>query len=252
LWYVGPQLALLVASEERLAIDWARLVQRSGQPEVKADLALADLSDPAALVARLLMEGPAIESYTGGGQIVTDDRPLGFWQTAARLPREKAAALTERLLERKQSAADYLVNVPEPERPVVAAAVERAERAARIVIRARATQAAGDWGAAARQYETALAIDPGDASARRGAARAYNRLGEHLLLSNRLSSAETLLRKSIYFDPAFWQPHVGLAKCLERQGRLAEALAAYKRANELCPELGLPIAQMEAALGPQR
>ncbi len=231
LWYVGPQLALLVGGTEPLRIDWPLWRKRYQNPALVADLKLVDLQDPAAMASYLLMAGDTLRSYTGEGPVVTDDKPLGFWRTRERLSRREAKRIADHFIERKVSAAAYIAGLDDPAR------LARAERVAKLVIAARTLAALGEWPAAAKKFEAALAISPDDANAKRGCSRAYNKLANEQYEKGYTARAERLLRDAIRLDPTFVQAHLGLARCLERQGLHESAREAYERAAALCPAL---------------
>jgi len=228
---VGPQLALLVGGTEPLRIDWPLWRQRYQDPALVADLELVDLQEPAAMASYLLMADDTLRAYTGEGPVVNDDKPLGFWRTREKLPASEAKRIADHFVERKVSVAAYIAGLHDPAR------LARAERVAKLVIAARTLSALGDWPAAAKKFEEALALSPDDANAKRGCSRAYNKLASEQYEKGHAARAERLLRDAIRLDPTFAQAHLGLAQCLERQGLDEAAREAYERAAALCPAL---------------
>ena len=86
-----------------------------------------------------------------------------------------------------------------------------------------------DWGGADASFQRALALEPGNAVAIRGAARLAATLG-------RFEEAMALDRRALELDPlsVSTSGHLGFAAYYA--GRLDEAIAAYKKALELNPE----------------
>ena len=226
LWYVGPQLALLVGGTDRLQIDYDRVARRYENAELRADLAVVDLQNPLSLLSYLLMAEDALDDYTGSGAVAVDDRPLGFWRFRQKLPREEAIRITGSLVRLKERASVYLAEAAPP-------GLAAAERVAKKVMQARLYQSLGEWQTAAQHFERALAILPDDANASRGCSRVYNELAQGHFGQGRAREAERLLREAIRLDPAFAQPYLGLAECMERQGLTREAEAARQKAREL-------------------
>jgi len=211
LWYVGPQLALLVGGTDPLRIDYHLVAQRYEDPWLRADLAIVDLQDPLSLLSYLLLAGDGLEAYTGPGVVTVDNRPLGFWRFQQRLPKEEAVKITGSLVRLKESASAYLSAAPAP-------GLATAERAAKQVMQARLRQSLGEWRPSAQHFERALAILPDDANAKRGCSRVYNKLAQGHFGQGRIREAERLLREAVRLDPAFAQPYLGLAECLARRG----------------------------------
>jgi eukaryotic-like serine/threonine-protein kinase len=86
-----------------------------------------------------------------------------------------------------------------------------------------------DWSGADSSYQRALALEPGNAIALRGAATLAGTLGS-------LDKALALDRRAVELDPLSGSAQMYLALHAYRSGRLEEALAAVKKALELNPE----------------
>lgn len=63
--------------------------------------------------------------------------------------------------------------------------------------------------------------------------RSVRDLAEHLERHGHWEEATTLYQRAIEQDPLAEEFHLGLMRCLKHQGRIAEALEAYRRCHEL-------------------
>jgi len=99
-----------------------------------------------------------------------------------------------------------------------------------ILERGLAAHRAGNFAAAAQDYEALIALDPEDAGV-------IQLLGMTRQALGRMDEAETLIRRALDLsdDPVF---HGNLAVLLHNAGRLDEAESAYLRALRLDPDFG--------------
>ncbi len=94
--------------------------------------------------------------------------------------------------------------------------------------RGLARQTRGELGAAATEYEAALAAKPDHA-------RALNNLGILLVQRGQAAEGEALVLRAIEADPRYPRPHMNLAAIRGNQGRFEEAEVSARRAVELAP-----------------
>jgi spermidine synthase len=67
--------SVLLATPERLRVDYEQLTRRLGRDEVTGSLFEVDLDDPASFLSALALDEEAFADYSGAGKINTDDRP---------------------------------------------------------------------------------------------------------------------------------------------------------------------------------
>jgi spermidine synthase len=67
--------SVLLATPERLHVDYEQLAARLGRDEVEAGLFEVDLADPASFLSALALDEEAYADYAGSGKVNTDDRP---------------------------------------------------------------------------------------------------------------------------------------------------------------------------------
>ncbi|NYF91028.1 protein kinase [Tunturiibacter empetritectus] len=82
---------------------------------------------------------------------------------------------------------------------------------------------------ALQEFQHALAIDPRNALAVRGLARAYERSG-------RVPDAEAAFKKAVALKPDDWESYNRIGNFYDRQGRFPEAIKALQRAIEMTPD----------------
>ena len=66
---------VLLATAERLNVDYEQLTRRLGRDEVQTNLFEVDLNDPATFLSALALDEEGYADYSGSGRINTDDRP---------------------------------------------------------------------------------------------------------------------------------------------------------------------------------
>ena len=75
-WWIERNELALIGSVGPQSIDWERLGGIFDVPEVGSDLASIDITDPYDLLSLYLTDERGLREYVGGGEIVTDDRPV--------------------------------------------------------------------------------------------------------------------------------------------------------------------------------
>jgi serine/threonine-protein kinase len=89
--------------------------------------------------------------------------------------------------------------------------------------------AAGKYDLAVQEYQHALQLDPRNADAIGGLARAYESAG-------RLVEAEDSRKRAIALRPDYWDGYNSLGLFYDRQGKYDQAIAQLKHAVELTPD----------------
>ena len=111
-----------------------------------------------------------------------------------------------------------------------AAAIRLNDRLAPVyVTRGLVLTGAGDYDQAIGSFQRALVLDPLNADAYRGLAKAYERLGK-------LGEAESTYRNAIVARPNYWAAHSELGGFYFRQGRYAEAEKEFQTVVQLTPD----------------
>lgn len=82
---------------------------------------------------------------------------------------------------------------------------------------------------ALQEFQQALRINPHDASAETGIARAYERMG-------RVQDAEDSFKKAASLRPDYWDGYNSIGAFYQRQGRFDEALVQFQKVIQLVPD----------------
>lgn len=130
LWLPSVRDAVLVGSDEPLALSAERLEEAYREPKTAASLRRAYLETPEALLATFLLDREGIERWAGDARVVTDDRPLMefFRASGPNMKDEEIAGL----LEIPQAGRPFLIGAEQQ----LLRAVEAENRALRLYLRA--------------------------------------------------------------------------------------------------------------------
>jgi DNA-binding winged helix-turn-helix (wHTH) protein/Tfp pilus assembly protein PilF len=261
--FVAPVRTVETEAHAEPATDRATAPRRRLAAAVAAAVLLAALGatawlwpeEPPAVTAepaRASVDPAAFEAYARG---------RFFWNKRTRENYERAAALFREAIERDpRYAAAYagladtyvLVALGEVDPSARAVAFERAKEAALAAValdpslaEAHASLAAvsevfdKDRSTAEREYRTAIALDPGYATA-------HQWYGEFLEAEGRYDEATRVLRRAKELDPLSLAVNVALGENLYYLRRYDEAVAQFKRTLELDP--GFMRARFDLAL----
>jgi spermidine synthase len=148
---------ILLATPERLEIDYTRLEERLADEDVRTSLYEVDLDDAASFVSALALDEEACAEYAGSGEVNTDDRPRVSLADRSRAGTATGLSALVELI-------PHLVMQPDP-RWRFDSDLDRQEVARRFAARAlyyRADVALklGDPRTAMRELQRARAIDP--------------------------------------------------------------------------------------------
>lgn len=233
--------ALLVGSRAgRLDIHADRIAARMDQAEVGAEMARWGLDSPASVIDCFAAGPQALEAWTGGLPVNTDDRPVTPWVTGhSRGPRMGPHALSQVA----EPVGDLLVRPEgEAEAEALDLALEDYRRAEGFLLRGQAERAAS---AAPRSTKLARYVSE------LRAARGYNRRlaatfpdNARVLLEAGIAlqglgdadGAARILGRATSFMPGDPRPwfHLGLAHA--KAGRWEKAELAYARVLEIAPD----------------
>jgi spermidine synthase len=155
---------LLVATREKLQIDWQSLSGKLEREGVRSELGLLGVREPMDVLAWFVMGEERLTEYVEGARLNTDDHPyLEF--TPAMAYFYTMGYVTENLLElsrRRESAFSLLTNAgatPE-ERAELELRVERRFEASQLTLRGDLLFYLGRTPESREAYQQALAIDP--------------------------------------------------------------------------------------------
>ena len=247
LWYVGPEFFILVATDEKLQIDVAKLTERMEVPAIKEDLAIVHLDDPCAFLSCFLMTEEKLREYAEGARIATDDLPIGFVNADERLPDEDASAIASNLIKYRSEILPYLTSLGETD--------EEAERlrqrlksyydASAALIRGRCLHKMHTPGTVARaiaEYQLALAECPEYEDVKFNLARALTDQAGDLSQAGQRWEAIKRLKQATRLADYYPAAYVQLGWNYERLNRPREAEQWYGEALKRSPR-GIPLAK---------
>lgn len=248
LWYVGPEFLVLVATEDRLDIDYLDLKRRMAVPRIRDDLAIIHLQDPLALLSSFLMAEESLKEYVAGATLITDDNPIGFVNASEALPRDQAMRISEGILRHRGTVLPFLRNLgpSEEEAQRVRAELARYFDASEHVIRGRLHQrhkTPASLQRAREEHQRAMVEHAGFADAKFNYSLACAELAERLLRFGDVNQAIRLLKDAVRHAPDHASHYVALGAAHEQRGDKgdrAHALAAYGKAQEIRARKGYP------------
>ncbi|MFH1680629.1 MAG: fused MFS/spermidine synthase [Candidatus Eisenbacteria bacterium] len=221
LWYVNPNHLVLIGTLEPLRLDWSEFLRKTGIPAVREDLARYTMEDPYRLLAFYLMDEHAIDRYTRGVPVNTDDKPyLEYSRELYTRPE-----IIDAMLFNRTSVLPYL-EIPEGSERT-AERLRRYEKAALHLLASQAIawleasaadQASTTWRATAEILE-ALRYLPGDSNL--------------LVIAGAADRDEKAFRNRIAADPfddEAWDALIRLHRIRGEWDRVAEVLEEIRAA----------------------
>lgn len=260
LWFFEPAHAILVGSNEPLAVDPERLRRALSDGEIREELARFGLDSIGALLGSFICDTEALRRFVGEGPLHTFDRPtLEF-----RLPRAFAARRTHEVESENLEAIRALIGdvkrhlVPGAWESLAAGEREAIERSlegtAPFLRGVAASSREAQLVAGLSGFEEAARIAPedgrirllldkidaeADALARRtgggGRFGDHFRLGIHRLQGGRFEEARMEFEAALALRPGDPDGLVNLGAALANLGRVEEAVGAWERAIESKP-----------------
>ena len=157
----------LVGTQQPLKIDFARLVEQMGRPEIRDDLGRVGLSDPLRLLSYFVMDESSVAAFSAGAVLHTDDRPILEFSAPKSLFANTVSANLE-LLENYRSSIEPLIEniagTPSDQLAVLDNLQTYVEARAHV-IQGQSFLNLGISSAAIEEFETAFELDPLNASA---------------------------------------------------------------------------------------
>lgn len=227
IWYkYTPDFAILIATPDRLKINYRRFMERAQSPRVHEALAGDDL-DGMSLLDSFMMGEKAVRAYTGDAPVHTDNRPrLEFFQPRALV--NTAYKNIVGLAKYRESSTPYLANYGRAmnDKVEVRKQIDLYFDATQKLIEGQIEYAKGEYEKAVGIFNQAVAINPDDYTIR------YN-LGAAVALANKdyqaeLKRTEKGLKQALQSNPRDVQKQVELGITYELQGELAKAAAAFE------------------------
>jgi len=243
LWYATRNEnihALLVGTQRKLAIDFARFQKRFHDPRVLNAFAEIDLDNVFAVLNCLLLDEKALREYSKGARVHSDDHPYLEYST----PRARVlgdAVLAEnltRLGRRRSSILPCLYGLGGTDEGI-ASNKQRLSRNYELngyLLRAWISVLKSNLQEAIREGEQALALDHNDKRSRKLVSMAYSYQATFDWQATRLAEARKRCEKSLEYDPDNVYAINLLSRILVAEGRLDEAIELMQKGMQRVPD----------------
>jgi spermidine synthase len=241
LWHNGANL-LLIGFNGTFELSRTRLAEQLQREPIARDLAISHLGDPQSaladpdyFLAGFLMGPRALDAFTLGAAIYTDNRPaLEFtWRDFNEwgpLRAERLILANTRMLQAHlEDVGPYVANADSQSLATIDRARGRyLNRLEAIALDNLGTYAMGQERTeeARNLYSRAITLSPDFAQAHTNLASLLHRAGQ-------LDDAQTAYQEALRLEPRFAEAHYGMGTLWEQRGRVPDALQAYNRAIDI-------------------
>ncbi len=228
-WFVNADL-FLSGSNQPLVLDMTALRARLENPDVSAALAAAGYHDIPELLASYFMGKEALDAYTQGGTIMTDDRPWAEFVAPKLMYERHVDKILEELIPFFENPVPRLSfdGIPEDEARALRDAIQRRHGARRIDLQGVKAYYGGMVGGNQEDYFIeALNHDPEDACARHYLLQLVPTVGKQYLRWQEYDKGIELLSKTLPVLPDDLRLVLMLADFHYAKGNRQEALVQY-------------------------
>ncbi len=240
LWYTNSY-TIMVATQEKLAIDFLRLQKRLNQNNIQADLDEVSMGNVYSLLGFFMMGEDQIDRYVGKAEINTDDRPMVEYSFPRSFGIETTSLNLSQLAPFRKKVTPYLVNLPDRER--VADEVDRFYASRALIMQGRIAHFKGEFEREIPLYEKAVSINSEDNDGKHLIDEAAPLLAEKLVdqanllrQEGRYDTAIRLYARALRIDPRSSKAYNGLGIAYFRKKDFDKALEAYLNAAKLKPD----------------
>ncbi len=167
-WFINADM-FLIGSNRPLHIDFARARERLARPPIAQALSEVGLDDPIEVLSCFLMSKDAIRAYVRDEAVMTDDRPWAEFVAPKLMYQRTVDKTLEQLEPFYESPTKLLVtdDLPDADVQAVREALDARHRAKVEVLKGLKSYYGGTFGSEPEgNFKKALAIDPGDQTAR--------------------------------------------------------------------------------------
>lgn len=240
LWFTNSY-TIMVATQEKLAIDFSRLLERLSQRTIRKDLDEVSMGNIYSLLGFFMMGEDQIDRYVAGGEINTDDRPMVEYSFPRSLGIETTSLNLSQFAPFRERVTPYLVNLPDSRR--VAEGVDRFYASRALILQGRIAHFKKEFEKEMSLYEKALSMNSDDHDGRQLMAEASPLLAEKVVhqanslrSAGRYDAAIGLYRKALRVDPHSSAAYNGLGIAYFGKKDFDRALDAYLNAAKLKPD----------------
>jgi spermidine synthase len=227
LWSAGWGDLVILAGDESLTVDARHVLGKAEADEgVRRLLRESGTPDLVTFASRCLLAGAALDRWVGAAEPNTDDNLRLEFLAPKLLSRDTLPDLYAELHAAGGGAEELVTNAPDG----FLTQLRTARRVRELESRARLSFRAGDGEAGLAAAEEAWRLRPGDPAVADVLARALNGRGEALARHGAAVEAFDLYRRAADVDPEYGEPVANLARLYLRGGDVDAALAAATEA----------------------
>jgi len=225
LWLTTTDL-LLVGSQQELHIDLQALTERLQQEEVRVDLERVGIRDSYGVLGYFLMDEQAVNSYSAGAPLHTDNNPILEFSAPKNLYKAGTQAILESMEPYIGSIFPLLINVADSE---VEGKIQQYVESRNHSIQALLFWGQQNWEEALAETEAALVNNPGNLFMRDLHVQGCLRLGQ-------TQQAIDSLVEGINAVPSFAPLYIKLGDIYIRLQQYEKALELFGEALKLVPD----------------
>jgi len=231
----------MVGTQEKLAIDYTRMMKQLREEVLQKDLNPLSMGDVASLLGFFLMGEGQIDKFLSKGEINTDDQPLVEFSAHRSFGLETTSLNLAQMGAFREKVTPYLINLPPGEN--VIERIDRFYQSRSLLYQARIAHFQGDFEKEFSLYERTLLANGEDMDRLHLMAETAPLFADKLVSQARLlrskgerDRAIDLYRKAIQLDPLSSKAYNNLGIAYFEEKEFSKALEAYLKAVELNPE----------------
>ena len=239
LWFTNSY-TILVATQERLSIDFSRLLDRLNTEAIRRDLDQVNMADAYSLLGFFIMGEEQIERFISEGEINSDDQPMVEFSAPRSFGIETTSLNLSQLAPFREKATPYLVNVANGQN--VSAKLDKFYSSRDLILQGRIAHFKKDFEKEISLYRQALSLNSEDRDGVQLTAEANLLLAEQMVNQANLvrsrgndDLAIDLYKRALQLDPRSSRANNGLGVAYFRRKDFDKSLDAYLRALELNP-----------------
>jgi len=240
LWFTNSY-TVMVATPEKLAIDYSRLMKHLEEEVLQKDLGPVSMGDVGSLLGFFLMGEEQIDRFLSKGETNTDDQPLVEFSAHRSFGLETTSLNLAQMAPFREKVTPYLINLPTGQN--IMEKMDRFYRSRSLLYQARIAHFQGDFEKEFPLYERASSVNREDPDRVHLQAETAPLLADKLVNQAKLlrSKAERdqaieLYRRAIQIDPLSSKAYNNLGIAYFEKKEFNKALEAYLQAVKLNPD----------------
>ncbi|MEE9216631.1 MAG: fused MFS/spermidine synthase [Anaerolineales bacterium] len=227
----------LVGTQQPLKIDFERLVDQMGRPEIRDDLARVGLDDPTKLLSHFFMDESSVAAFSEGAVLHTDNRPILEFSAPKNLFANTVSTNLEVLENYSSSIEPLLENIagtPSDQLAVLDNLRTYVESRTHV-IQGEIFLNQESFSAAIEEFEMALGLDPSSEMARFNLAELYRLQALNFSKLGMEQEAISRMEAVVEVNPEDLESQLNLGVLYGNTGQLEQAEAQFKDLIAIAP-----------------